>query len=206
MCWWWWHRERRSSAHQDRCQTFFFAPKRALFSWEMMINQWFHGILRILRYRYFSLMGILELRRLTRILPSNFQAMEVEMTRSWRTTCLWRRQSNSFRISLWVSFFSNWTSCEIAKLLAVSRSTQWNHVKPPYFVGFSMVFPCIFWMNHVFLMSFAQLSKPKSKSKSTKSTKATKPRSDGSDEDQARFVGFECPLKNWWIYPLVMSK
>ena len=35
-------------------------------------------------------------------------------------------------------------------------------------------------------MSFAQLSKPKSKS-----TKSTKPRSDGSDEDKVRFVGVQ---------------
>ena len=65
-------------------------------------------------------------------------------------------------------------------------------------------------------MSFAQLSKPKSKSKSTKSTKATKPRSDGSDEDQARFVGFECPSKideitlwlcqnSYWKWPFIVS-
>lgn len=75
MCWWWWHRERRSSAHQDRCLSdLFFAPKRAIFSWEMMINQWFHGNLRILRYPIFT-DGY---TRVTRILPSeNFQATEV---------------------------------------------------------------------------------------------------------------------------------
>jgi hypothetical protein len=58
----------------DVCQTFFFAPKRAIFSWEMMINQWFHGNLRILRYPIFT-DGY---TRVTRILPSeNFQATEV---------------------------------------------------------------------------------------------------------------------------------